>query len=289
VLTAKVVPTAGTRASTACRIHTATSTSISSTSGLPVYWSDTSAPDCNTSGVFQDSGAFDGITGYTWTTSGNTNTYTGANGSRYFYFDTVVNCCSGTLVTYTFTMKLEVYNSSGVLCDPAQSGCNPVPSPTPSPSSSPSGSPSLPPGWNPPDLESPNNDPGNNEGPVNICPPGTEIAACRTPLPNGSGNIGTGYKADPSGLISLLSEKAPFGYAVQIGDAIGGGLASPGSATPDLCYTADLAWIGVVEFCIPTEPFDYLAEWRWLGVGLIWLAGAIALYRIASAGVGNVE
>jgi hypothetical protein len=162
------------------------------------------------------------------------------------------------------------------------------PSASPDPSATPTPTPTPPPNYRPPGFSTPDPDASPSEGPadVNICTDAA-IAACRTLSPEGSGDIFSSYNPDPSGFIGALSDKAPFGYVVQFGDAIGGALDAPGSAMPDLCESFTLGDLGEFEFCIPLEPFTYLAEWRWLLVGLVWLAGLIGLYRIASSSVGG--
>jgi hypothetical protein len=153
---------------------------------------------------------------------------------------TSVNCCSGTLVTYTFTIKVEVWDAAG---NPCEAG-------------------------------------------INICPPSNvNIEACRTPGPTGSGTLFGSFNPDPSGFLARLNDKVPFAYISQVQDSLQGAVDAPGGATPDLCQTFDLFGESH-EFCIPTAPFDYLADWRWLQVGLVWLGGALALWRIIGWSVG---
>lgn len=210
--------------------------------------------------------------------------YGGGSQSRDLDFSTDVNCCSGSLITFTWTVKVWVVNADGSPC--TGGGC-PSPGPTATPSSSASagasGPPSLPPGWYPPGFSSPE---PLATGPVNICGPGPTIAACRTAGPDGSGDIFGGYDPDPSGLLDRLAQKVPFGYVSQMNGDLQGLIASPGSAKPDLC--GDFDFIGhTLTFCIPDEPFTYVAQWRWVGVGIVWLWGLIALWRIAESSVGN--
>ena len=188
----------------------------------------------------------------------------------------------------------------------------PSPSPTPTPSGQPpQGWPSFPPlptiappnfSWPPyPPFSWPSYPPmpGGSPGAVNICAgaspgaPTPAIAACAAVVPSGSPGpsgvtAGVGeFLPVSSGVLAELDGKVPFAYIGAIQDGLASA-AGPG-AMPSLCHSFTMGSLGSFEFCIPNEPFALVAEWRWFGVMVVWLAGLVALWRVIESSVGSAS